>query len=75
MSYGRAPDKPRTERHFNIEASREEVAESLWLFSASGSLHVMRTGPDGQRIHTSDDGVDQDFIVETIDIPNDGGDW
>lgn len=68
-----------TSRERNAISALKRLAKrwpkGLWLFSASGSLHVMRTGPDGQQIHTSDDGIDQDFIVETIDIPNDGGDW
>lgn len=52
---------------------------SLWLFSASGTLCVMRAGPDGDHIHNaggrSKDGVDSAYILDTIDIPNDGGDW
>jgi hypothetical protein len=50
--------------------------KSLWLFSASGSLNVMRCDADGD--HAYDDatcGVDQDYSIENIDIPNDGGDW
>jgi acyl-CoA synthetase (NDP forming) len=50
---------------------------SLWLFSASGALTVMRY-PEGERnaAHTNSGGVDPDFIVDTIHgIDNDGGDW
>lgn len=49
--------------------------ESLWLYSASGSLCVMRCDAAGERVHLPTDGVDPDYCVETIDIPNDGGDW
>lgn len=49
--------------------------KSLWLFSASGSLHVMRADSDGGHIHIGSGGVDPDYILDSIDIPNDGGDW
>lgn len=48
---------------------------SLWLFSASGSLHVMRAGPDGDHIKNTSQGNDPAYVLETIEIPNDGGDW
>lgn len=52
--------------------------KSLWLFSASGILCVMRTRQGGQRASGGDnaeDGYDPDYCCATIDIPNDGGDW
>ena len=49
--------------------------QSLWLFSASGSLCVMRARQDGNHYTTPDGGIDPDYVFETIDIPNDGGDW
>lgn len=51
--------------------------KSLWLFSASGSLNVMRCGADGARVHHRhpDCGVDQSYSLTTVDLPNDGGDW
>ena len=49
--------------------------KSLWLFSAGGSLHVMRRGPDGDFAKTSNGGNDPDYELDTIYIPNDGGDW
>jgi len=55
--------------------------KSLWLFSASGSLCLMRNNKDGSRavivnggLHPSDS-VDPDYIVCNVNIPNDGGDW
>jgi hypothetical protein len=49
--------------------------KSLWLFSASGSLCVMKVGPDGERMYKGE-GVDHDYIVDHIhNLPNDGGDF
>jgi len=47
---------------------------SLWLFSANGSLCVMKCNKDGEHA-MSGEGVDQNFKVDRINIPNDGGDW
>jgi len=49
--------------------------KTLWLFSASGTLWVMKRGLEGERVKNRDGGVDKDYIIESIDIPNDGGDW
>lgn len=49
--------------------------ETLWLFSASGELQVMRAGPDGKPVTNSKGSMDQDYSVAVIDIENDGGDW
>lgn len=48
--------------------------ESLWLFSASGMLHVVKRLPDGRKAMVGE-GFDPDYAIATIDIPNDGGDW
>ncbi|MDD5512116.1 MAG: hypothetical protein PHI12_15125 [Dehalococcoidales bacterium] len=48
--------------------------KTLWLFSGNGTLYVMRTGKNGERIQDAC-GLDRNSIVDTIDIPNDGGDW
>lgn len=53
----------------------EEWPETLRLFSAGGSLYVMRCAEDGGRMILENGGMDPDAIVEAIDIPNDGGDW
>lgn len=44
--------------------------KDLWLFSANGSLCVMKGRGDEMA-----EGHDPDLAVATIDIPNDGGDW
>lgn len=46
----------------------------LWLFAGAGSLHIMRTQPDGKRA-MRDGAVDPDFRVAAVTIPCDGGDW
>ncbi|MGA3116452.1 MAG: hypothetical protein ABSF90_18675 [Syntrophobacteraceae bacterium] len=50
--------------------------DTLWLFSASGTLTVMRK-KDGRhaRLASTGGGIDPDFFLTTIDIENDGGDW
>ena len=53
---------------------------TLWLYSASGSLNVMRCNSEGKHA-VSDRGLDQHggvdpaYSITVIDIPNDGGDW
>lgn len=48
--------------------------KSLWLFSASGTLCIMKCKPDGRVAMAKFGGVDPDYIVDHIDIKNDGGD-
>ena len=72
------------EEHKAIE-SFERLAKkwpsTLWLFSASGSLCVMKYKEDGQRATVrsgairDSPGVDPEYVVATILIDNDGGDW
>ncbi len=47
---------------------------SLWLYSASGTIHVMRYKND-KPAETESGGIDPDYSIATIDIDNDGGDW
>lgn len=55
--------------------------KTLWLFSASGTLCVMRKGENGEQVTTDigkhgGGGMDQDYVLATIPgIQNDGGDW
>jgi hypothetical protein len=48
--------------------------KSLWLYSGSGTLNVMRMDEDGREAMRGE-GVDSDYVVDEIDIRNDGGDW
>jgi hypothetical protein len=78
----------------NLDITKEEKAaiaalkrlakkwpESLWLFSASGTMNVMKCDDNGERVYHPQGtyfdggGVDQDYCIDYIDIPNDGGDW
>jgi hypothetical protein len=51
----------------------------LWLFSASGTLHVMldecKGNPHPRMTSLNGGGVNPDNIVCYIPIANDGGDW
>ena len=49
--------------------------ESLWLFSAGGGLNIMKKDEENRRAYLTSGEVDPDYIVLTIDIENDGGDW
>ena len=67
------PDEQRAIRALN--RLQEMWPQSLWLFSASGRLNVMRAGKHGEQVHGENGGIDQNYVVTTVDIPNDGGDW
>ena len=59
----------------NLRKLSREWPESLWLFSASGTLCVVKKDGDGQVAFTNHGSIDQGFVVASIDIENDGGDW
>lgn len=49
--------------------------KSLWLYSANGTLCVMRAGPNGEKKQVGcDDDIDPAGLITTIKIPKDGGD-
>ena len=58
-----------------LERLARNWPQTLWIFSASGLLNVMRRGRDGERVYLSTEGVDPAYSLTTVDIPNDGGDW
>ena len=48
---------------------------TLWLFSANGTLYVMRK-KNGKKVMNQRGGVDDNYIETQIqNIDNDGGDW
>lgn len=51
--------------------------KSLWLYSASGTLCVMKkkSGKRAMVGFRKSPGFDQDYIVDEVNIENDGGDW
>lgn len=60
-----------------LKALARRWPKTLWLFSASGVLCVMRAGPDGEHVHLENPhgGIDPAFAIDIVSIPNDGGDW
>jgi hypothetical protein len=58
-----------------LDRIAENWPDTLWLFSASGSLKVMRYGPNGEQVIRETGGMDDRYAICTINIPNDGGDW
>lgn len=48
--------------------------KSLWLFSGSGTLWVMKYDEHGSRV-LDGTGADSKYIVDKVNIDNDGGDW
>lgn len=78
----------RKEQNMEIELSPEEekaIASfkrlakqwptSLWLFSANGTLNIMKRDENGDCAHLPHGGVDPDYSVAKIQICNSGGDW
>lgn len=52
--------------------------KGLWLYSANGELCVMKCGKNGERVlgeGWKGESFNQDYSIDTINIPNDGGDW
>ena len=50
--------------------------DDLFLFSQSGTLHLMRKGEDGNPVVLGSGVYDQEMIVKSwYDIENDGGDF
>jgi len=49
--------------------------KTLWLFCNGHSISILRTGPDGVRVMNAAGTPDQDYIVESVTIPSDGGSW
>ena len=47
---------------------------SLWVFCTGTTFAVMKCGPDGHQMDRTGS-VDQAYHVDSIGIPNDGGDW
>ena len=50
--------------------------ESLWVFSTNDRhLWIMKLDEKGKRANADSGARDRNFIVDAIDIPNEGGDW
>lgn len=60
----------------SLEKLAKKWPKSIWLFCDGLSMKVMRCGKDGERVMKEKfGGVDPDYILTTVDIPHDGGDW
>lgn len=73
-----APEELTAEEKAAVAALRrlaKKWPDSLWLFAASGNLHIMKNDESGQRAITHLGGVDPELTVAHIEIPCDGGDW
>ena len=57
-----------------LKSVAKKWPNTLWLYSASGSLCIMKK-KNGQSVMTKDGYVDSDYLVDKIDLENDGGDW
>ena len=52
--------------------------DTLWLFVASDTVHVMRKGRRGEQVMgcgRKGEGVDPRYSLDTIDVEASGGDW
>lgn len=62
-----------------LQRLKKRWPKSLWLFATGLSISVMRCDENGKRVyfdgHNKDGGVNPDYVVDSIDLPNDGGDW
>lgn len=57
-----------------LKAIAKRWPKSLWLFSASGTLLVMKKDSDGNKRYNGES-VAREAIVDYIHIENDGGDF
>jgi len=74
------PTKKEQKAIDSLKRIAKKWPETMWLFSASGTLCVMRKGENGEQVTTDikkygGGGMDQEYVLATIDIINDGGDW
>jgi hypothetical protein len=49
--------------------------ESLFIASMAGTLCVMRNDERGMHPETDGGGIDPEYMIDSIDINNTGGDW
>lgn len=52
----------------------KKCPKSLWLFAGTG-MNVLKTDADGNRKYNDIGSVDHRYLIDTIDIPCDGGDF
>ncbi len=70
------PTKKELEWIEDFKKLAKRCPKKIWLFSASGTLHVMKVPKDGNEMNDGvGGGVNADNSIDTVDISNDGGDW
>ena len=57
-----------------LENLAKRWPKTLWLFAADAQIYVMKK-EKGQHVIAEFEGVDPDYVVATIHIDADGGDW
>lgn len=57
-----------------LKRLEEKWPNSLWIFATGEELNILRT-VDGKRVYKDDGSVDESYIVDSVNIPSDGGDW
>lgn len=60
-----------------LKRAAKDWPDTLWLFAGDADcINVMMVGEDGERMFRGDyGGADQDYLVDEINIPSDGGGW
>ena len=58
-----------------LKELEENWPDGYWLLSNGNSLDLMKCGEDGEQVIRVGGGFDDEFVVESFSIPNDGGDW
>jgi len=53
----------------------DEMPDSVWIFTANGTVNMLRLGGDGRRAMDGGGSVDQDFLLDGFVARTDGGDW
>lgn len=69
-----------TEEEKKVIASLKRLAKkwpsTVWLFVDGNSVHVMRIGETERHATTGrGQGIDPDYILDSVNIDCDGGDW
>ena len=74
MEFNLTPEEKRAIR--TLKVLEKIWPKTLWLFSNGMSISIMRTNERGEHATLSErGGMDQEYIVDSVDINNDGGDW
>ena len=60
-----------------LQSLAKDWPDTLWIWCADGQLYVMEK-ENGEKVYkgaTNNEGVDPDYILASVRIPSDGGDW